>query len=59
MSTGELVGAAVPDLAGEFAETLSVYWRKERSSYTTEGVPSEMLYMLLDSLASVVLGVEE
>ena len=49
----------MPDLAGEFAETLSVYWRKERSSYTTEGVPSEMLYMLLDSLASVVLGVEE
>ena len=55
MEIGELENAVVPDLAGEFTETLCYFWRKERATYTTEKVPSETLYVLLDLLVSVVL----
>ena len=59
MEIGELEGAVMPDLAGEFTETLCLFWRKERARFTGETVPSEALYLMLDSLCSVVLGVEE
>ena len=59
MEIGELEGAALPDLAGEFTETLCTFWRAERARYTTETVPQDTLYMMLDSLTGVVLGVEE
>ena len=59
MEIGELEGAVVPSLAGEFTETLCTFWRTNRSDYTTETVPSNMLYMMLDSLTSVVLETED
>jgi hypothetical protein len=56
---GDLEGAALPELAGEFTETLCYFWRKHRSDYTTDTVPMAMLYVLLDSLTSVVLESED
>lgn len=55
----DLAEMAIPELATEFTLTLSQYWQRERARFTDEEMPSEMLYMLLDSLASVVLVTEE
>lgn len=46
---------AVPELAVEFTDTLCRFWRLHRADYTTQSIPREQLYLLLDSLASVVL----
>lgn len=55
----DLAEMAVPELATEFTITLCTFWRAERQRYTTEAIASEQLYMLLDSLTSVVLATDE
>jgi len=49
----------IPELAIEFTETVCTYWRNTKELLRAGGVGLDHLFMMLDSLESVVLPSED